>query len=440
MSYEQYVRMNVFAPMGITTARIAETLPQGQLPNESKYYADQKADSIFPNVSPRYISWAYGGQWYIKGFDGDGGWTISSVDFAKFINGIDGTRGTPFLKPDTIAQITARPNLPEYVNADRYYAFGMEVQPTAKGQMWWNDGAIDGTFTKFLRTDDGVVMVAFFNSRSNPPGRESALQNAVDNGLTNAPGQVGIWPTFSYDYMFPDADPIRAVSAPALNTVEGVRNAATLDRGIVVGSWCTLFGVNLSNTTRAWTSADFIGPQLPTSLDGVSVNIDEKPAFLSYISPTQIDAQASSGITSGWVTVEVIKNGVHTSKILTWLTKNAPGAFTYAQNGITFAVATDPAGRQIAPEHPATPGEGIAVYATGLTSSNAGVTRPARTLTSDVVVQIGGLPARLQSTELVAPGLFQINMDVPAVAPGNQTLTIISNQVSSPAGVSIPIQ
>ena len=70
-----------------------------------------------------------------------------------------------------VAEMTARPDLPEWVGQSNWYAFGLAVQPTAYGQIWWNDGAIDGTFSKWFRTDNGLVMVAFFNSRSNPPGR-----------------------------------------------------------------------------------------------------------------------------------------------------------------------------------------------------------------------------------------------------------------------------
>jgi hypothetical protein len=50
--------------MGITTARIGQTLPQGQLPGEGKYYANQKTQTIFPDVTPKFAPVAYGA-WYM---------------------------------------------------------------------------------------------------------------------------------------------------------------------------------------------------------------------------------------------------------------------------------------------------------------------------------------------------------------------------------------
>jgi uncharacterized protein (TIGR03437 family) len=438
-SYEQYVRTNVFAPMGITTARIAQTLPQGQLPGETKYYANQHGQSIFPNVDPMFAPVAYGGAWYMEGFDADGGWAITAVDYAKFINAIDGQKGTAFLKPSSVAEMTARPDIPYWVGQTNWYGFGMAVQPTAKGQIWWNDGAIDGTFTRFTRTDDGLVMVAFLNSRSNPAGRESALQNDTDAGLSNSAAQVTNWPATDYIGLFPDANPVQAALKPALTTAEGVRNGATFDRGIVAGSWSSLFGVNLSNTTRNWTDSDFIGTMLPTSLDGVSVTIDGKPAFVSYISPTQVNAQVPSDLSPGWVTVEVTNNGVSTTNILTWVTKYAPGAFTYTQDGTTFAAATAANGSPVLPSSPAKPGEVISIYATGLAPSTAGVLAPVHHDVANVEVHIGGKAATVQFAGLVEAGVFQINAVVPDVDAGNQPIFISSSAIASVTGVSLPI-
>ena len=436
--YEQYVRTNVLAPMGITSARIAQTLPQGQLPNETNYYANQKSDTIFPNITPKFVSVAYGGSWYMEGFDADGGWVISAIDYAKFINSIDGQKGIAFLKPSTVATMTARPNIPYWNGQNGWYTSGLVVQPTSKGQDWWNDGAIDGTYTYFFRNDEGVVVVVFFNSRSNPPGREAALASATSNGINDALSQVTSWPTIDYIVTYPDANPTQAALKPALVTSEGVRNGATMDRGIVSGSWATLFGVNLSKTTRSWTASDFTGNQLPTSLDGVSVKIAGQAAPISYISPTQINVQVPSTIEPGWVTVQVTNDGVDTTNILTWVTNSTPGIFSYAQNGVTFAAAAHADGSLVTTGSPAIPGEVISIYGTGVTTSTAGVIAPPRKI-GNVSVEINGLPATVEYSGLVGPGLFQINALVPNVAAGNQPIYIDQLSTPSQVGVSIPI-
>ena len=52
------------------------------------------------------------------------------------------------------------------------------------------------------------------------------------------------------------------------------------------GSWVTIYGTNLATSTATWTG------NFPTSLGGTTVTINGKPAYLSYVSPTQIDLQA----------------------------------------------------------------------------------------------------------------------------------------------------
>ena len=69
MSYEQYVRENVLAPMGISQPRIGQTLPQGRLPNEVTYKSPGGtwvAPSVFPDVVGS-VPLPYGA-WYLESF------------------------------------------------------------------------------------------------------------------------------------------------------------------------------------------------------------------------------------------------------------------------------------------------------------------------------------------------------------------------------------
>ena len=59
----------------------------------------------------------------------------------------------------------------------------------------------------------------------------------------------------------------------------GVLNGASFQPlEIAASTWVTILGANLATTTRAWRQSDFAGKQLPTELDGVTVNINGKPA------------------------------------------------------------------------------------------------------------------------------------------------------------------
>ena len=101
-------------------------------------------------------------------------------------------------------------------------------------------------------------------------------------------------------------DPLRPAIADG-----GVVNAASFLTGISSGAWFTVRGVNLAPTTRTWSASDLNGDRLPTSLDGVRVLVNGKPAYVYYISPTQINALAPEDATIGSVPIEIDNNGRH---------------------------------------------------------------------------------------------------------------------------------
>jgi uncharacterized protein (TIGR03437 family) len=65
------------------------------------------------------------------------------------------------------------------------------------------------------------------------------------------------------------------------------------------GEWVSIYGVNLASGTAVWNG------NFPTSLGGTSVQINGKPAFLSMVSPSQINLQAPDDTARGPVSVVV---------------------------------------------------------------------------------------------------------------------------------------
>jgi uncharacterized protein (TIGR03437 family) len=435
-SYEQYVRQNVLGPMGISAMRIGQTLPQGQLPGEVVYKSGGTDASVFADV-PGPVPWPYG-SWYIEAMDSHGGWVASTIDYAKFLNAIDGHRGTAFLSPASIAQMTAKPTtVASYANAASWYGFGIQVNTAGN---WNHTGSLDGTATVQLKYANGLVCVLFMNYRPVGTTDQGQLLSDAESGLAGAIKTVTAWPATDQFVNYQDTPPQTTLTQPALITREGVENAATFSRGVVSGSWISLFGVNLSASTRQWNAADIVNGDLPTALDNVSVKINGQPAFVEFISPTVVNVQAPAGLPAGWVTAEVINGGVSTGAVLTNSVLNAPGAFAYSGAGTLFAVATNLDGvlvgdPSITPGAAwAVPGSVIVIYGSGLDPSAAGLAAPAATnITSEVKVVIGGQTATLSFAGLIAPGLFQINATVPRISGGDQPMIITIGGSSSPA-------
>jgi uncharacterized protein (TIGR03437 family) len=49
----------------------------------------------------------------------------------------------------------------------------------------------------------------------------------------------------------------------------------------------SIMGEKLSATTRIWRGDDIVDGRLPTQLDSVRVRVNEKDAFVYFVSPTQ---------------------------------------------------------------------------------------------------------------------------------------------------------
>ena len=177
-------------------------------------------------------------------------------------------------------------------------------------------------------------------------GDDGALAVAADpQGNVIVAGQ-----TWSFDFPVPGGVQPPAgqlgdvfvvkLALPAPPVITSVLNAASFQPGIEAGSWVMIRGTNLANTSpgRTWRTEEIVNGKLPTSLDGVSVTINGKPAFVEYISPTQINVQAPSDTAVGTVDVVVTNNGAASAPAAAQLQALAPAFFQYP--GTNYATAS----------------------------------------------------------------------------------------------------
>lgn len=212
--------------------------------------------------------------------------------------------------------------------------------------------------------------------------------------------------------------------------------------GIAPKTWIEIFGANLATTTRGWQSSDFNGNNAATSLDGVSVTIGGKNAYVDYVSPGQVNAQAPDGIPIGAPVPLVLANAQGQSDPYTVRTADLAPAFSV--NGKQYAVATFPvtgsntivyAGPTGAingiTTRPAKPGDVITLYGIGFGPVSSGdgagvIATQATVLTNQVNILVGQTPATLLYSGL-APnfvGLYQFNVQVPSVPAGDWPLVV----------------
>jgi uncharacterized protein (TIGR03437 family) len=216
------------------------------------------------------------------------------------------------------------------------------------------------------------------------------------------------------------------------------------------GSWLEIFGTNLSLTARGWAATDFAGNAAPTALDGVSVTIGGKPAYVAYVSPTQLNVLVPEGVAIGAGVPVVVKSPSGESQAASVDTADlapeilAPPSFVIA--GRQYAVATLPstggstvfvgpsgaiAGVNI---RPAKPGEVITFYGIGFGPVSPGTAAGAiatttSTVTNAVTVQFGSTPAVVQYAGLAPSfvGLYQFNVQVPNVPAGDWPIVVAVN-------------
>jgi len=229
-----------------------------------------------------------------------------------------------------------------------------------------------------------------------------------------------------------------------------VGNAADVSPSIAPNTFISIYGANLAATTRVWATKDFNGNNLPTTLDGVTVTVNGKPAFVYYVSPKQVDVLTPLDSATGPVQVVVTNNGLASGNIATTMATFSPAFFLLKDNA---SVAAQHANGSLIgattlypnASTPAKPGETIVLYGTGFGATTPAITdgvlntSPLPTATTPVVT-IGGASATVSSAVMISPGLYQLNVVVPAsAADGNDPVVATIGGVTSATGAFVTV-
>jgi len=234
-------------------------------------------------------------------------------------------------------------------------------------------------------------------------------------------------------------------------TISSVVNGASFQPGFSGNSWVSILGAGLGTaSSRTWQASDFRGSQLPTGLEGTTVTINNKPAFVEYVSPTIVNVLSPVDTSQGPVSVQLSYNGASATSTAQ-MQQFTPAFFIFNNDKYIASRHADfsllgPTSLFPGASTPAKPGEVILLFGTGFGPTSPAITNGqvltgAPALTNAVTVQIGGVAVTPSFAGLSATGLYQINVQVPAAAPnGDVPVVATIGGVSSPATAFISVQ
>jgi uncharacterized protein (TIGR03437 family) len=226
---------------------------------------------------------------------------------------------------------------------------------------------------------------------------------------------------------------------------------------IEAGSWVSIYGTNLAQANATW-NGDF-----PVTLGNTSVSINNKPAYLWFVSPGQINLQAPDDTATGTVSV-IVTNPTGTATSTVTLGQFGPSfSLLDAKHVAGIIIRTDGSGAYgggvydiVGPTgsslgyatKAAKAGDTVELFGVGFgptipavpaghAFSGAAAADPA----SNLKILIGGVSLTPAFAGVTQAGLYQINLTLPqGLGTGDVALSAIAGGATTTAGPVISLQ
>ena len=311
----------------------------------------------------------------------------------------------------------------------------------------------DGTIFRITPAGTLTTLYSFCSQTGCADGMDplSGLVQASDGnlyGTTAGGGSPGPGTVFRLTL------PSTNLPAPSI-TASGVVPVFSTATTIQTGEWVSIYGANLAASNVTWNG------NFPTYLGGTTVTIDGFPAYLWYVSPSQINLQVPNDSATGTVPVVVttpsgtftstvtlagfapsfsLLDGKHVAGIIP--RSNGSGAYGGGTYDILGPTGTSLGYRTVA----AKAGDTVELYAVGLGPTNPVVlpgqvfTGSAPTVNSPHIL-INNVSVTTGFAGLSSAGLYQINLLIPAgLGTGDVPLLLTIGGVQTPSNVVISLQ
>jgi uncharacterized protein (TIGR03437 family) len=239
-------------------------------------------------------------------------------------------------------------------------------------------------------------------------------------------------------------------------TAAGIVNGASFTPGLAPNTIVSIFGTNLSWETHALEPGDIVagvdGPTMPKSMGNVEVYFGGWPAYLYYVSPTQINILVPGNLLAGPFQFWVARQGTHGPIVSVTLQDAAPAMFQLSPG---TAIASHPDWSVVSSDAPAAAGEVVILWATGLGNTVPQLEDGVLALPyphlqwisqlNQFTVWINGvaLDPKAIGYAGLAPGyagLYQVNVQLPDTLPANPEVRLGLGGAMSPPGLILPAQ
>ncbi len=363
--------------------------------------------------------------------------------------GPDGVLWFTELDADKIGRITTAGTITEYPVPTAISAPG-GITTGPDGALWFTEGFGN----KLARITTAGVITEYPITAGSSPG---PITTGPDGALWFTESSFSIGRAVLIAYTCTNNTPPSITSIESASAYGGYSYFAS-------GSWLEIKGVNLADPADPrltagtnpgqWTSADFNGLNAPTVLDGISVSVNGKPAYVWYLSPGQLNVQAPEDTATGNVAITVTNCTATSSPVMFTRRALAPGLLAppnYTANGAQYMVATfasDGAyvlntstgaalGLNGSPEWP---GDLIVAYGIGFGDVTPSIlpgviVGQSNAIVNPITLSFGSTPATLSYSGLAGSfvGLYEFYIAFPTtLASGDYPINVTQNGSTGP--------
>jgi uncharacterized protein (TIGR03437 family) len=318
--------------------------------------------------------------------------------------------------------------------------------PAAQSVQISTSGA-NAAFTAAASTKDGANWLSVSPTSGNTPGAIGVSVSPTGLALGTYSGTITVMSASAINpLLIPVTLSVTSVPTPV---IAGIGNAASGTAGALSpGENVTIYGTNIGPSPLVKGGLNSAGTAFDTTAGNTQVFFDGVAAPVIYASSGQTSVMVPYGV-AGRATTSIVLSyqGVKSTAVTFNVVATAPGIYTLNQSGTGPGAILNQDFQVNTSTNPAKVGSVVAVYMTGegftVGNTDGTIATGLKSPTATITATIGGVAAQVAyagTSPGIVNGVIQVNVVVPAVAPGSSVpIVITAGGVNSQSGVTLAI-